>query len=621
MSGTDVRPAATPGQVTETRTRLAWRSLRRDRVLQAALAMILAQLAFRAWATYSAWFAYDDFSFISRMLNDGLSPAVAGRPYAGHIMPAGMYLSWLTDQVAPFDFRLPATLLLGMQALADAGLVVLLLRLFGSRRGILVPLALYLWCAISIPLAIWWAAGVNQLPMQVALFWVLACHVAYLQDGRVRHAVAACAWLLAGLAFYEKVLLVLGAVGLVSLCYFATGSVAERLRSLWARFRTGIVMYAALGLVYLVVYVVVGLNFSPSRANNDALAQVATNMVVHAWIPAIVGGPLQWQEIDQFALPAPGAPVILGSLVVVALVAREIHRSRLHSLRAWLLPGFFLLCNIVLVAAGRASFVGAQISLDFRYQGELAAVTAIALGCAVLPIRGAAESASPRGPSELLDHPRRVATLVTAICVLATVSSVQFIEHWNDNPPGKAYFDRLLPALQSRTTPVTLVDAPVPDVIMWPIGYPLNMQSKLLRQYSDHTHFVDVATDHISMIDRNGDIAPAVVDPVRSNVPGPRHGCGYRIRSKPVTVPLSGPLAYGGWWVRIGYLASAASPVRVTAGNATYRTTLQPGVHALYLRGGYTFDKVRISGLVEDVTVCTDDIAVGRPVPRTEVTP
>jgi hypothetical protein len=618
MTGTHVRHHEVPG-----RTRLAsYRDrLATDRVLQAGLALIVLQLAFRAWATYGAWFAYDDFAFISRMRNEGLSPAVAGRSYAGHVMPAGMYLTWLADVVAPFDFRVPAFLLLGMQALADVGLLVLLVRLFGSRRGILVPLALYLSCAITIPIAIWWAAGVNQLPMQVVLFWALACHVSYLHDRQVRHAVAACAWLLVGLAFYEKVLLVLGAIGLLSLCYFATGPLRTRLRSVWQRYRAGIVMYTALGLGYLAVYVLVGLNFSPGRANNDALGQVVSNMVLHAWAPAVVGGPLDWQEIDQFALPAPGTLTILASLVVVVLIAREIHRCRANSRRAWLLPGFFLGCNILLVAAGRASFVGAQISLDFRYQGELSAVTAIAVGCAVLPIRGAAECATPRARSELVDHPRRVAGLVAAICVLATVSSVQYVQHWNHTAPAKAYFDNLLGDLDTATSPVPLVDAAVPDVIMWPIGYPLNLQSYLLRAHADSTDFVESSTDHLSMVDQHGHVAPVVVPDTRRAEPGPRRGCGYRVAARPVAIPLDGPVAYGGWWVRIGYIASGDSPVRVRAGDAAYTTEVEAGLHALYLKAGTSFDEIEVSDLAEGVSLCTDDVTVGRPVPRTEFAP
>jgi hypothetical protein len=108
---------------------------------------------------------------------------------------------------------------------------------------------------------------------------------------------------------------------------------------------------------------------------------------------------------------------------------------------------------------------------------------------------------------------------------------------------------------------------------------------------------------------------------VRHNLPGPRESCGYSVRRTERSVPLDGPVAFGGWWVRIGYIATAASPVRVTTGDSTYATTVEPGLHALYVRGGGQFDRVLISGLVEDVSLCTNDVTVGRPVPKTDLTP
>ena len=619
MTGAGLEVAPAPRTATGNAVGL----VRGSRVVQAALAMIAVQLAVRAWATYGSWFYGDDFAFISRMVNLGLSPTVAARPYAGHVMPGGMYLTWLTDVVAPFGFWVPATVLLAMQVLADAGIVVLLLRLFGPRPGILPPLALYLFCVISMPIAIWWAAGVNQLPMQVAWFWALACHVAYLQDGRVRHAVHAGLWLLAGLAFYEKTLLVVGGLALVTLCYFTSGTLAERVREVWRRYRAGTVLYAVLAGGYLAGYVVIGLNFSPARANNDTLPQVVSNMVLHAWATAVAGGPLHWQYFHQAALPQPHLFVALASVALVVLTAREIRRCRARSMRAWLLPAFFLGASILLVTAGRASFVGPQISLDYRYQGELAAVTAVALACAVLPIRGAVECAQPqpRTRSRLLDHPRRVAALTAVVSLLATVSSAQYALHWQSANNARGYLSQLLGDVRSGPAPVTLIDEGVPATIMWPIGYPLNLQSYLLHDFRDRTSFVTVATDHLSMVDRRGRVEPVGVPVARRARPGPHGSCGWRVRSAGARIPLNGPVVFGGWWVRIGYLASDASRVRVTAGDASYATTVRPGVHALYFLGGERFDSVRIDGLGEDVTVCTNDVTVGRPVPRTEFHP
>ena len=589
----------------------ARRSLRSSRVLQAAVGMVLLQLAFRAWATYSSWYTYDDFLFISRTSNEGLHRIA--EPYAGHVMPGGMFLSWVADSVAPYDFRVTATMLLLLQVLADVGVVVMLVRLFGARWGILPPLALYLFCVISVPVAIWWAAGVNQLPLQVALFWSMASHVEYLRTRRARHLVATVAWLAFGLLFYEKTILVLGALGIVALAYFTTGGAGSRLRMAWQRYRSGTAVYVALGLAYLVAYATLALNFSPGSATDDSIGGVISNLVLQGYAPAVLGGPLRWTAIDQFSLANPGNAGQLLCLALIGLLIREIARTRTRSARAWWLPVFFLACDVLLVVAGRASFVGPLIALDFRYQGELPAVTALALACATMPIIGALEPVTPSGESSFLSDRRRVAAATAVGSALALVSSTQYVWHWQTTMPAKPYFSNLLRTLEASKEPIPLVDTSAPNFIMLPLGYPENLLSRLLVDYP-RADFVREATDHLNIVDDDGQVVPAQVSAVRQAVPGPREGCGYAVRGGR-EIPLDGPVGYGGWWVRVGYLASDSSPVVVTAGDRTFATTIRPGVHALYFDGGTEFESIKITGLRAGVTLCTDDVLVGKPEP------
>jgi hypothetical protein len=616
MSGTHVRHHEVPGRITARAGRL-----RHDRVLRTALGLILLQLAFRAWATYGSWYLGDDLAFISRMTTEGPDLSVAMRHYAGHIMPAGMYLSWLADVVAPFDYRVEATVLLGLQALADLGLLALLVRMFGVRPGILPPLALYLFSVVSVPMAVWWAAGVNQLPLQVALFWGLCAHVSYLRTGRWQHAVTAAAWVAGGLVFYEKTLLVLGAYGILALAYFAEGGLVARVRHVLVRYRTGVAIHGALGLGYLGLYVRFGLNFEPGHAGDTTLPEVASNMLVHGYLPGMVGGPLVWDETGAWALPDPGPVLMAAAVLVWVLVVREILRHRRRAARALALPAFFLGCDILLVQAGRASLVGPLISLDYRYQSELGAVTAIALALAVLPLRGATETVEATGRSPLLDDPQRAGAVVAAVGVLGLVSSSQYVLHWHRANDVKPYFDNLRRALDGTAPVPPLIDAPVPSTVMLGFNYPQNTLSHLLHAYADRTEFVESSTDHLAMVDQQGRIAPVVIPDTRRAEPGPRRGCGYRVASRPVTIPLDGPVAYGGWWMRIGYIASADSPVRVRAGDAAYTTEVEAGLHALYVRAGTSFDHVEISGLAQGASLCTNEVTVGRPVPRTEYAP
>ena len=607
------RARALPRTPDDAPLRIDAATLRHSRVAQAAVALIVLHLAYRTWITSISWYVGDDFSFMSRMWHDGPSLAAVTEPYAGHVMPGGLYLTWLAGEIHAYDFTIAGAVLVAMQAAADVGLLVLLVRMFGLRAGILPPLALYLFTVFSTPTAVWWAAGVNQIPLQVALFWSLAAHVSYLRTRELRHLVVTVVWLAAGLAFYEKTVLVLGAIGLVSLSYFATGSLRDRVRTMWADYRPATLLLTLVGAGYLALYASVGLNFSATGAGNDLLGGVATNMALQAYAPALVGGPLDWTHQGPGSLPDPGAVVTVVSVLVIVLVLRAIHRSRLRSLRAWWLPAFFLVCDVALVLAGRATFVGDVIALEYRYQSELGAITALALACATLPIRGAVETVEPRGPSRFLDAPGRVAAAVATVCALGLVSSSQFATYWSSHAEGEPYFARLLAPVKDAEHPVPLIDAPVPNFIMWGLGYPANLQSRLLAPYADRVDFRTSAVDTLMMAGPDGTVGPARIPPTRQAEPGPREGCGWVIHRRPTEIPLDGPVAFGGWWVRIHYLAAEQTPATVAVGSATYDVILPLGEHDLYVAGGGDFDSVSLARGSRTATLCTDDIVVGRP--------
>ena len=87
-------------------------------------------------------------------------------------------------------------------------------------------------------------------------------------------------------------------------------------------------------------------------------------------------------------------------------------------------------------------------------------------------MRGAVESSEPRGPSQLVDHPQRVAALTALVAVLGTVSTVQYVTRWQDDLKAERYFGQLLPTIEGAKQPMPLVDQPVPDYIMWPLATP-----------------------------------------------------------------------------------------------------------------------------------------------------
>jgi hypothetical protein len=280
-------------------------------------------------------------------------------------------------------------------------------------------------------------------------------------------------------------------------------------------------------------------------------------------------------------------------------------------------PAYFLLADVVLVTAARASLVGPRIALDYRYEAELGAAAALGLALATLPLVGAVETVEPRPGGRLVDHPGRVAALTALVAVLGSVSTLQYVTRWQDDLKAERYFDRLLPSVERAKEPLPLVDGPVPAYIDSPLEYPDNQLSHLLVSYAGRVAFPTHSTDTLLAAAEDGRLVPVAVPPTRSAPPGPVPGCGYAVTGDDVSIPLDGRVSFGGHWVRIGYLASASSPVVVTAGQASYSTVIQPGVHALYVAAGDDFDSVEISGLASGVTMCTDDVVAGIPEPAT----
>jgi hypothetical protein len=584
-------------------------------VVAGGLLLIALQLGFRAWAVFGSWFQFDDFSFMSRVMNAPLGDFI-GQDYAGHLMPGGFFLTWLNLRIDPLNFALPAGQLLALQAVADLGALVFLVSAFGRRPGILAPLTVFLFSAISLPAFIWWAAGVNQMPFLAALWWAGWTHLTYLRTHRIRWALATMLITMASLAFYEKTLLIFLLFAFLPLAYFSAGDIIHRLGTVFRTYRAGVVLYALVAVGYLAVYLTYGLNYDPDRTNEVSLGPVFTNMVGNAYATGVLGGPLRWEHTtDLFAVPDPTQIVTLIAIAIVVAVGHEIARSRTCSKRAWILVALFLGADVLLVSGARVSFVGPIIALDYRYQTELAAVTAMALALASMPLRGALETVERRATSNFLDQWKRVTTAVLVVSCLALYSSVQYVQHWQGARQSKIYFQTVERELKSRQDPVPLVDVGVPDFLMWAFGYPENLTSHVLRMFANHTYFPEVATDSIYIVDQTGEITPVIIDSQRRALPPPTTGCPYPVEDGRVVVPLDGPVIGGGWWVRLGYASDTSTPVTVSAGDSMHETELLQGLHNLFFRADGEFDSIEFSGVDPDAKVCFTDLDLGLPVP------
>lgn len=143
---------------------------------------------------------------------------------------------------------------------------------------------------------------------------------------------------------------------------------------------------------------------------------------------------------------------------------------------------------------------------------------------------------------------------------------------------------------------------------------PRNHFSFLAPLVTDLAHFPAVTPD-LAIVGDDGSLRQAVIEPAVGSKPGPAKGCGWKVTATGLDVPLGGNAFDFAWWVRIGYLSSADSPVTVSAGRTKVDTTVRHGLNDLYLRVDGTFDEVTIDGLLPGTTLCVDIIEVGQTEP------
>jgi hypothetical protein len=579
------------------------------------LLMVAAQLGYRAWAMAGSWFYFDDLAFMSRAMNQPFDVGYLTESYGGHLMPAGFAATWVLTRWWVFDWAPWATVLLLMQAVAGVGMLRLLLSMFGRRPLVLVLLAGYLGYVFTLPAGLWWAAGINQVPLQVALAFGLTSHLAYLRTGRRRHLVATLCWTVGGLLFYEKTLLLFGIYAIVAVAWFTRGTTPERLRDLWSRYRVGVVAHGVVAAAYLAVYVQYGLNFAPGDSSNTPWSPIAWNLVAVALLPALVGGPLTWEPLTVGSFADPGQVTQLASWFLVGGLVAYAYRTRTASARAWAPLCFTLVANVVLLASARANIVGPDIAREYRYQSESGALFVVCLGLAFLPLLGAREVNGPRpGVPRPAERREYVVAVALAVAAAAGVSSTRYVHLWQDRNPTEAYIAEVRDSLAAaEDKPVPLVDTGIPQTLLWAFRYPENSYSHVLEPFADETRYPRSAVDRLFMFDDRGRLSPVVVPPTRAMVPG--NGCGYPLEGRRTVIPLDGPVIGGGWWIQIGYAAPRRVTLRVTAGDDVHDLDLPSGLHTVFVQASGEFQEVIVSGYPPKSDVCITDLALGVPVP------
>lgn len=583
-----------------------------------ALALVLAQVALRAWMLLGSWFYTDDYRLLAQARGQRLDLNYLTTPFDSQFMPVGRLVAWTVSNsgAVPTGWGTAVAFTLLFSTLAAGACWWMLVTVFGPRAGTLPLLAVYLFSAISAPAVMWWAAGLNQLPLQAVWFATVAAFVRYLR-GRSRAWLAATLVILVvGLLCYVKTLLIFPVLAILAVGYFTSGDWRARLRHVGTEWWPAVVGGATVVGAYIYYYVTaVPQPFVEENHPTGLAGDLVGTMVGTSFGSAAVGGPWRWDTRNPptgYADPALWAAQLSWVVIAAVIVMAALRRQRTG--RAWLLLVASLVGAYLLLLTTRAPIAGASIGLEMRYLTETVCALVLSLGLAWLPLRGAVESSEPRERPLVAVAPTRVLTAsLTAACVLgACVSTVGYARIWHSDNPGAIYLQRVAAAAEQAGS-LDLSGGPVPPDVMPGYSFPYNTLERLTPLYGAEVKFPSVSQT-LHSVANDGTVAPTLIDAAVTSEEGPAEGCGWRVGSRGRAIPLRGATINIDWWMRIGFLASDRTTVTVTAGDVTRDAVVNPGLGSLYVQATGTFDRVRIDGLSEDVTFCVDVIEVGAPV-------
>jgi hypothetical protein len=603
----DVSAAPTPSATDAGPARA---SIAGRRVVQIAAALIGLQLLVRGWVAASGFFWQDDL-IVTGMAGvlGPLSPDFLLYDHDGHFMPAGFLLTGALTWLAPLEWWPMVVSLVVLQALASLAVWRLLRILLGDRPMLLAPLMLYLFSPLSLSAFAWWIAGVNSVPLQAGMAWVVGDAILLARTGRTRYAVTGTIAFAVTLSFFEKSLvipLVAFAVLVLLLRHAGAGApmlgALKQARRLWAGMAVVAAGWAA------AYFSVVG-----SPAVDDEYAgsvPQAVDLIGGGWLkgllPGLFGGPLTWADPGLWATPS--SALVVFSCVAVAGAIVWTARHRRHCGVVWWLLAAYLVINAAAMIMGRLNEATPDLlSLSLRYYADTPLVVAIAMALVLIaPVR-----TDLRRRPVLTPQGRRVVAIgaAAAFLVASLWSTVTFTRAWEKSPTA----DYLATARASLadTGGVPLLDQGVPNTVLWALVHPYNLASHVFAPLDEGNQF-GRTTSELRQLDEAGRLVDARMETMRSIQPGPLDGCGHGVSALRTTVvPLDGPLVALDWTIQLNYLAGGDGVLEVAMDGESLRVPVVEGPNTVFLRMVGGGDQLRLRGATPGVAICVDSGFVG----------
>src|SRR5215469_12685534 len=175
-------------------------------VMLIAVALIAAQLIWKAQLLHGLYFVRDDFHDLDLAIERPLTWSYLTYIWDGHLIMGLRLVAWLLVRVSLYNWGLASAVTLAFTAAASLACYRALRTLFGDGPRILIPLIFYLLTPLTIATFAWWSSAMESVPLQLAIFMALTSHVLYVRTAKTKHLLAAGFWVAFGLIFFEKAL-------------------------------------------------------------------------------------------------------------------------------------------------------------------------------------------------------------------------------------------------------------------------------------------------------------------------------------------------------------------------------------------------------------------------------
>jgi hypothetical protein len=595
----------------------AW--FRGNAVVIASVVLIAVSLWWKAILLSHSFFRFDDFIYLDRAGQSGLTWKYLMWMDAGHLTPIGAAITWLEVRISPVDWTLASAVTLTLLAITCLALLRLLRTLFGDHPGILILMTLYLLSPLTLSGLSWWTATLELLPLQMAAFLAVTAHVKYLKTGHRSHAIGAAAWLVVGMAASLRGAAVPLLLLALTSAFFAEGSWLRGLgRTLRDRWRLWL-LYLAITVAYMILYGVqlATSSIAPGRPGSfSGVFNFGATQLRDTFIPGSLGGPWHWVGAGVYA--AADAPVALAraSWVIAAAIVIISIFYRPRAWRAWaILAGWLVIVDMVPVVLGRASIVpGVLLGLVTRYVWDAIGILVVCVGLAFLPLAGQVLRNSPA-----MRYYRPLRTAAACLFTAIVIGSVVSFYNYPTDPGaahGRSYVATARLALAEAPSGTTIIDDPVPEDVTGGNVFGSVAASSLLTPLitggqHERPRFITEPNgtfDHLKEFDGWGRLVPSVVSGAAS-LPLPAGKACWPVHNGTVVVNLN---AYPqrARILQLDYLSGSHGQLLLKYAGQTLLYHFNRGLHAAFLPVRGSAQTVEIDSVAGKLP-CIGDVKVG----------